>query len=260
MRIVSVCPSNTEIACALGLSDELVALDDDSDFPKEVQHLPRVGKDLQIDAAKVESHAPDLVLASLSVPGMERVVESLRARRLPVLVLDARGWQAILDEIRLVGERTGRTREAREIVESMQSRLSVVAARTRGRPVVPFYFEWWPPGPRMGPIVPTRDTWVNDLAAAAGGRHVFADAPGASMPVDPKDVFARRFDHVFVCWCGTLQRKQSVDRVAGRAGWTELPAVKAGRIHLLDEGVYGRPGPRVVEGAEEMGRILHPDA
>ncbi|HLF22954.1 MAG TPA: ABC transporter substrate-binding protein, partial [Burkholderiales bacterium] len=173
VRIVSVCPSNTEIACALGLQDELVAIDNDSDYPPEVRALPRVGLDLHVNADLVASHKPDLVLASLSVPGMERVVESLRARNLPTLVLDARRWPQILNEIRLVGEKTGREKEAEEVVARMEDRRRAVVARTAGKPIVPFYFEWWPPGPTMGPIVPTTDSWINDIADAARGVHVF---------------------------------------------------------------------------------------
>lgn len=253
MRIVSVCPSNTEIACALGLQDDLVALDDDSDHPPEVQHLPRVGLDLQIDADKVRDLEPELVLASLSVPGMEKVVAELEARRLPVVVLNAKRWAEILDDIRLVGRRTGRPDEAEDVVGAMLERREAVESRTRGTRRVPFYFEWWP----KPLIVPTRDSWINDIAEAGGGVHVFGELAGESKPIEDRAVFERAFEHVFLCWCGTLQRKQSADRIASRPGWESLPAVRAGKVHLLDEGVYGRPGPRVVEGMEEFARLLH---
>src|SRR5574342_66369 len=86
-RIVSLAPSNTEIAFALGLGPQVVGVCDDSDFPKGVEAVTRVGRDLQIDATKVAGLKPDLVLASLSVPGMERCVNAVRAQGLEALVL-----------------------------------------------------------------------------------------------------------------------------------------------------------------------------
>ncbi len=88
MRLVSLCPSNTEIACGLGLGPQLVGVDDWSDWPPEVAGKPRVGSDLTADLDRVAALSPDLVLASLSVPGMERNVAGLAARNLPHIVLD----------------------------------------------------------------------------------------------------------------------------------------------------------------------------
>jgi iron complex transport system substrate-binding protein len=79
LRIVSLTCSNTEIVCGLGCAHMLVGVDDHSDHPAEVvASLPRVGPDLQIDVERVASLRPDLVLASLTVPGHEQVVASLQ--------------------------------------------------------------------------------------------------------------------------------------------------------------------------------------
>ena len=69
MRVISLCPSNTEIMEFLGLTELLVGVDDFSDWPKSIESLPRLGPDLSIDLDQVEKVKPDLVLASLSVPG-----------------------------------------------------------------------------------------------------------------------------------------------------------------------------------------------
>ncbi|MEE2777527.1 MAG: helical backbone metal receptor, partial [Acidobacteriota bacterium] len=86
MRVVSTACSNTEIVCALGLEELLVGVDDHSDYPADVvAELPRVGPDLGVDVEKVVALEPDLVLASLTVPGHEEVVQSLREAGLNVL-------------------------------------------------------------------------------------------------------------------------------------------------------------------------------
>ncbi len=80
MRLISICPSNTELLAYLGLTSQLVGIDDYSDWPTSIQNLPRLGPDLSIRMDEVEALNPDLVLASLSVPGMERNIDQLVKR------------------------------------------------------------------------------------------------------------------------------------------------------------------------------------
>ena len=83
MRVISLCPSNTEIMEFLGLTELLVGVDDFSDWPESIKSLPQLGPDLSINLDLVEQLKPDLVLASLSVPGMEKNIEGLKARKIP---------------------------------------------------------------------------------------------------------------------------------------------------------------------------------
>jgi len=86
MRIISICPSNTELLAYLGLTNDLIAVDDYSDWPQAVLTLPRVGPDLAIRMEEVEQLKPDLVVASLTVPGMEKNIEELERRKLPYII------------------------------------------------------------------------------------------------------------------------------------------------------------------------------
>ena len=102
-RIVSLACSNTEILFALGLGAQVVGVDDWSDFPPQVGGLPRVGPDLGIDMAKVAGLEPDLILASLSVPGMERNIPALERLGVPFLVLDPKSLHDVFGDIERVG-------------------------------------------------------------------------------------------------------------------------------------------------------------
>ncbi len=128
MRLVSLTCSNTEIVWALGCLDWLVGVDDHSDHPPEVARLPRVGPDLQVDLDKVEDLRPDLVLASLSVPGMERVVEGLQARRIPHLVLDPQSLQEVYGDILRVAQALGVVQRGSLVVRAMQQMLARAGA------------------------------------------------------------------------------------------------------------------------------------
>lgn len=114
-RLVTLAPSNAEVVDALGAFDRVFACEDSSDYPASVAKLPRLGPDLDPDLERVAALTPDLVLSSLSVPGMERVVTELRARGIPQVVLAPRSVAEVLDDLRRVGERLGLSARARQV-------------------------------------------------------------------------------------------------------------------------------------------------
>lgn len=257
MRLVSLTPSNTEIVHALGLDDWLVGVDDHSDYPPEVvEPLPKVGPDLQVDMDKVAALRPDLVLASLSVPGMEANIEALEARGLPYIVLNPLSIDDIFNDIALVGEHTGQQARAAALTQSLRGRLDQIAAfaaaSSRERPLRVFW-EWWP----KPLITPGRDSWINDVCALVGAENVFADLEATSAPVEEAAVFDRDPDVVALCWCGTLQRVMDPAKVYEREGWERLRAVKEGRVYALPEELFGRPGPRLIDGVAMLAGLLH---
>lgn len=247
MRIVSLCPSNTEIACALGLGEHLVGLDRSSDWPPEVVHLPRVGPDLAVDVAAVAALRPDIVLSSLSVPGMEQNLEGLDRAGLPHVVVDAQDLDGVYASIRLVGRLFGRGARAEAVVAELRGRLDAVAARAAGLPRrARVLLEWWP----RPVIVPGRRCWTTEMIRLAGGESLFADLDVRSTPVELDAVPPRAPDILLTCWCGVPHERQKPASLALRPGWGELPAVRAGRLYAAEERLFGRPGPRVVEGVE----------
>ncbi|UFJ61637.1 cobalamin-binding protein [Brevibacillus sedimenti] len=256
MRIVSICPSNTEILYYLGLGDQVVGLDDHSDWPDEWQHLPRVGPDLSIDIQKVEALQPDLVVASLSVPGMEKNVEELAARRIPHIVLNPSRIADIPRDILLVGEATGTIQAAERLAQQFAERVEIIrqtAAKQSTRPKL--YWEWWP-----NPIyTPGRDNWLTDVSEIVGGVNVFADFPCANVKATPDMVRERNPDHVCVVWCGIELRRIKPAMITDRPGWGEMDAIRHGHVHLLEEGLYCRPSPRILNGLEHLVKLLYPD-
>ncbi len=250
MRLVSLCPSNTEIAIALGCTDQLVGVDDWSDS-EEVAGRPRVGSDLAADMDRIAALQPDLVLASLSVPGMERNVAALRERGLPYIVLDPETLEGTLESIRLAGDAIGVPERAERVIGELRERIEAAVGRAvSGSPSL--YWEWWP----KPLITPGRDSWITEMSRLAGGRNAFEDLEARSRPVTDADVLGREPDFVLLCWCGTLQRVQRVDAVAKRPGWAELGAVRAGRVFTLPERLFGRPGPLLVDGLELLVDLL----
>ena len=253
-RIVSLCPSNTEIAAALGLLPRLVGVDDYSDFPAAVQGLPRVGPDLAVDLDRVAALAPDLVLASLSVPGMEKNVQGLEERGLPHITLDPHSLAEVWESMRSVGQAAGVP--AATAIEALERRVAAVAARAAGRPRARVYWEWWPK-----PVyTPGGRNWLTDLSALAGGVNCFADHDVDNLRLEPAAAAAAAPEVILVVWCGVHAEKIRLAQVLERPGWEDVPAVRSGQVYILSEGLYCRPSPRLVDGLELLAGILHPEA
>jgi iron complex transport system substrate-binding protein len=253
-RIVSLVASSTEIVCALGLADRLVGLDDFSDYPPEVQHLPRVGRDLEIDVERVATLEPDLVLASLTVPGMERNLPRLEAAGLHYEVVEVHGWSGLWESIRQIGRLCGVSREAEELTRELSRRASEVQRRLTGVPPVRVYWEWWP-----RPLITAgQPSWITTMLELAGGQNCFGDLEQESAVVDPELVRGRDPEAVILCYCGARKRPD-VSGLAQRPGWQTLAAVHSGRLHAVLEPCFGRPGPRLVDGLEELAALLHPE-
>ncbi|EJL40698.1 cobalamin-binding protein [Brevibacillus agri] len=254
MRIVSICPSNTEILYYLGLHEHVVGLDDHSDWPPEWQHLPRVGPDLSIDMERVVALQPDLVVASLSVPGMEKNVEALRERGIPHIVLNPSRIGEIAADIRLVGEATGFHKQAEQLAASFDERIESIRQQTAAfsrRPKL--YWEWWP-----NPIyTPGRENWLTDVSEIAGAVNVFADFPVANVKATREMVQERDPDHICVVWCGIELRRIKPETITSRPEWSDMTAIRQGQVHLLEEGLYCRPSPRILDGLEQLVKLIH---
>ena len=249
MRVVSHTCSNTEIVAALGCGRMLVGIDTDSDFPPDiVAPLPKLGRDLELDVAATARLSPDLVLTSLTVPGHERIVDALRQAGLPMLVIDPIGLDGVYDSVVQVAEALGVLRKGRSLVAQMQASMPPVEPRG-ARPKI--LVEWWP----KPVIAPARLSWVNELVRLAGGVNPFESSDGKSAEIPDADAIAAAPDAIVMSWCGVKEDKYHAHVVARRPGWSEVPAVKHGRIHPVTEAFLGRPGPRLVDGYRAIAAI-----
>ncbi len=250
MRIVSLTCSNTEIVCALGAADLLVGVDAHSDDPPDVvARLPRVGPDLGIDVAKVAALSPDLVLASLTVPGHERVVAELEAAGLPFIAPAPTCLEHVYRDVRLIGERIGRAAQAEALARALEDELGVAAPASGPKVLI----EWWP----KPVIVPGRDSWASDLVARAGGRSVLAHEPVKSRPISDDEARVLDPDVVVIAWCGVPFAKYRPDVVYRRPAWQDISALRTRQVHCISEAYLGRPGPRLIEGLRALREIIH---
>jgi iron complex transport system substrate-binding protein len=287
MRIVSLLPSATEIVCALGLTDRLVGVTHECDFPPAVQQLPKVTRTLipgdassreidrlvrrrietqralyTLDLPTLEALSPDLIVtqALCEVCAVAEDEVQAAARALPgrpvIVNLEPRTLSEVLVAIRQVAA-AANVEEAEKLIGDLQSRIDAVAARTAGisrRPRVAL-LEWLDPLFSCG-------HWSPELVRLAGGVEGLGQEGQPSRTVDWEELLAWRPDVVVAACCGFGVERTLADLplLVSRPGWSRVPAASSGRIYAVDGSHYfSRPGPRLVDSLEMLAHTLHPD-
>lgn len=260
MRIVSLACSNTEIVAALGCADMLVGVDSHSDHPPEVvERLPRLGPDLEIDVEAVARLEPDLVLASLTVPGHETVVEGIELAGLPHMAPAPESLADVYDNVRRIAGALGVPERGEELATRMERELGRGwPDRADERPSVTephrpsVLVQWWPK-PTIGPGAVS---WTTDVMEAAGARNPLGGERHKSRPVPDEEVARLAPDAIVLAWCGVDPAKYRPDVVYRKEAWRDVPAVRNGRVCCVPEAYLGRPGPRLLDGRRELRRIV----
>lgn len=294
-RIVSFLPSATEIACALGLADSLVGITHECDYPPEVRDKPVVVRNVlpiermsqseidravaermheglslyQIDEELLRTLDPDLILTQnlcqVCAPSGNEVSQVIKTlgRTPEILWLTPQSLNEIFDNVRELGSATGRTAEAEQLIAKCEARSKRLTDRLHGvaeRPRV-FCMEWLDPVFASG-------HWVPELVKLAGGVDILGSERGESVRVSWDEVVAAAPEVVVIMPCGfnleqTMKQIWSVfgfQKSEAARAFFELPAVRNGRVYAVDANSYfARPGPRVVEGAELLARLIHPE-
>ncbi|WP_085522891.1 ABC transporter substrate-binding protein [Tuberibacillus sp. Marseille-P3662] len=256
MRIVSICPSNTELLVYLGLTEQIVGIDNYSDWPASIQHLPKLGPDLDIDIDQVESLKPDLILASLSVPGMEKNIERLEERGLPYIILDPQSLDDIADDLLKLGQAVQIEAHAKKIVNRYRYILETyrkLGKTINDQPTI--YWEWWP-----RPVFsPGGVNWLTEMTDIAGGRNLFAEKHTASYKTDWENIVTLDPDYICLIWVGVSHHKVKKEFVLQRQAARQLKAVRRDQVHILEEPYFCRPSPRLLIGLKRIAAILHPE-
>jgi iron complex transport system substrate-binding protein len=248
-RAVSLAPSSTEILFAVGAGSLLVGVDRYSDWPPAAKSIERVGADIDPSLERVLALKPDVVFTAASA-NTAATVEALERLGLPVVVSEVGTLDDVYRDVALLGEAVGRRAQADEVVRTMRARIGAVSARVNALPAVPAVVVVW-----SQPLtVAGGKSHVAELLRAAGGTNIAADSP-QPFPIFSLERVVERAPEVIV-----VGSHADVDPpLQPLRALTSVPAVRNHRIVLIDGDVMFRPGPRLPEGVEALGRALHPE-
>jgi len=289
LRIVSFLPAATEMIFALGLGENLVGVSHECDFPPQAKEKPTVvkpalpldkmslreidesvsarlrnGKSLyQVDENLLRELAPDLIvtqaLCQVCAPSGNEVTQVLKSlpKKPKILWLTPHSISQIFDNILQLGKTTERIAEAEALIANGRARLEKISERTRelkNRPRI-FGCEWVDPIYCCG-------HWVPEMIELAGGIDSIARKGRDSTRTAWDEVLQWAPEIFVVSPCGFNLEKaiEQTPQLFSKPGWRDLPAVKNDRVYAVDANSYfARPGPRVVEGAELLAHLFHPE-
>lgn len=288
-RVVSLIASATETVAALGCADRLVGRSHECDYPASVLELPACS------TAKVDIHAsgteidrqvkqllheavsiyglktdvlnelrPDLIITqsqcevcAVSLKDVERAVCNLISSRPKIVSLEPNGLEDVWTSIRQVAEALGVPERGEELVLRSRQRLDILsrrAAEAANRPTIAC-IEWIDPLMAAG-------NWVPELAEIAGGINLFGEA-GKHSPWMTYEQFVEEDPEVIAimpCGWDIPRSRREMAPLTSRSDWGRLKAVRERRVFLTDGNqFFNRPGPRLVESAEILAELLHPE-
>jgi cobalamin transport system substrate-binding protein len=257
-RIISLIPAVTEMLFAIGAGPQVVAVSSFDRYPPDVTKLQRVGALLDPDVERILSLRPDLVAVYASQSDLRTQLE--RAK-IPVYVYRHAGLADVLVTLTQIGERVGHGREARDLVQSIQARISAVRRRVtdRARPRSLIVFDRETLALR-GIYASGGIGFVHDMVSAAGGDNVFSDVKQQSVQATTELVLTRRPEVILELRGDPVAPDVKAKEIGVWRALTSLPAVRDSRVYFLDDQRTVVPGPRIAEGIELIARTLHPDA
>lgn len=251
-RIVSIAPSNTENAFALGLGEKVVGVSDWDNYPPEVEGIQKVGG-LELNIETILSLEPDLVLAHLTANGS--TYQALRDAGLKVLVLpDATDFESVYGMLRMLGEATGTEQRAEEVIRQMEEARAEVVSRVASLAEEEKRKVWIEIDPML--YTAGSGTFLHDIVTMAGGVNVAAGLQGWPQ-VTEEQVLSWNPDVILITYGDYVEG--AVEVVQSRRAWAQVPAVSQGRIYEVDPDKVTRPGPRLAEGLAEVARALYPE-
>lgn len=256
-RIVSLIPSNTEIAYALGLGEQIVGVSDNDNYPEDVQNKEKVGG-MEFNVEKIISLKPDLVLAhASSAHNSQEGLKQLKDAGINVFVVeDAQSFDKVYDSIQTIGKITGTSDKAEDIVAEMKTKLADIQEKGKTIPddqKVSVFVEV-NPAPQI--YTTGKGTFMDEMLTIIGAKNAAGDQEG--WPQMTEEAVVKLNPDVIVTTYGYYVDK-AVDQVLARKGWENVSAVKNKRVYDVHSDLVSRPGPRLVEGVEELAKAIYPD-
>lgn len=254
-RIVSVSPACTEILFALGLGDKVVGVTEYCDYPEEALEKEKIGTFTTPNLEAIVALNPDLVLATGGVQA--EVLGRMEELGLTVYAVNPTTFDETLATILEVGEITGTTRRAEEIVTDMNQRAVEVArrvnemeARGKARPRAFFeiYYEnnVWTVG---------KGSIISDLIRLAGGENI-GDMESGDYYEFSVEALMSQNPQVYLVGSGSMFEPGDI---TSRPGWDRMDAVRDGRVYVIEENLLYRTGPRLIDGLEAIHAALYPE-
>jgi iron complex transport system substrate-binding protein len=252
-KIITLLPSNTEIAFALGLGERIIGVGEYANYPVEVAKKEKVGS-LELNVEKVLKLNPDLILVSpYHVQQHKEILEKVKAAGIGVVAIaDGTSFEGVYESIRMVAQVTNSTEKAEEIIADMKYRLEAV--KEKAKSVTQKKKVWIEVDNPLFTV--GKDTLLHEMLEYIQATNVAADQKGWSQMTE--DAVLGSQPDVIITTYGSFIDKP-VEGVLNREGWSEIPAVKNKQVYDMNSDLLTRQGPRLIDGSEQLAALIYPE-
>lgn len=252
-RVVALAPSVTEIIFSLGQAHRLKGVTQFSNYPPAAKKIPLVGSYVHLEVERIVALRPDLCIGIKSGNPLA-VVKKLERLGIPVFAVNPEDLGTVAEAVSLIGGVLGAREQARALVRDMRKRIEHVRAqvkKSRRRPGVFFQIG-------IAPIVcPGTRSFIHELIETAGGENLTRGP--VPYPRFSREQVLALAPEVMIITSMARTDPGSFEKIKNHwRTWKDIPAVRTGRIHVVDSDIFDRPGPRMIEGLEILARLLHP--
>jgi iron complex transport system substrate-binding protein len=249
-RVITLAPNLTEVVFAVGAGDRLVGNTTYCDYPEQAKSITKVGDTLHPSLERIIALRPQVVLVS-TASQLEVFTQQLQSQNIAVFVTDPHDLDGVFKSIEQIGKILNHEQQAQALVQSLRERTNAVEQAVKQTPPVRTFYQV-----SAEPLYTAgHDAFVTDLMRRAGGASVTGDVPGAWPKFSNESALAARPDAIILPTGGSMGAANENPAEALR----NSPAVQAGRVYRINDDHLARPGPRAVQGLEEMARSLHPE-
>lgn len=256
-KIVSLMPSNTEIAFALGLGDEIVGVNDYDNYPEEVLEKEKIGG-MDFNVEKIISLQPDLVLAhgGTSMGSSAAGLQQIRDAGITVLVVnDAVNFATVYDSMNMIGTATGKKEEAEKLVADMKEEIENIKSKVASIQAGDKKSVYVEISESPDIMAAGKNTFIDEILHTVQANNIIT-AEGWPK-IDQEAIIASNPDVIITTY--GFYTEDPVKIVTSRNGWQDINAVKNNQVIDVHSDKVTRPGPRLVEGVEELAKAIYPD-
>ena len=256
-RVISLSPSNTEILYAVGAGEALIARDEFSNYPAEAAGLPSIGGSMSdYNLEEIVKLEPDLILAAeINTP---ELVKSLEDLGLTVYYLsNPTDLDGMYELLRQTATLVGTSEQTETLIASLQTRVTAVQEALATVKTQPKVFYELDGSDASAPWTSGPGTFMDTLIQSAGGQNVASDLSSGWAQISQEALLVANPDFIVL---GDAAYGVTAEQVSARPGWGAIQAVKTGAIYPFNDDLVSRPGPRMVNGLEELAKIIHPEA
>ncbi len=288
-RIVSLLPSCTEIICKLGYRKHLVGISHECDYPNSISGLPVLTKarlspegtsieinqsvtDLlqrglsvyDVDASLLKSLSPEIIVTqaqcevcAVSLEQVQEIVSNWTLNQTEIISLEPNTLNEVWLGIDIIAKTMDAPESSSILKSEINERFKLLKDKLKGteqKPTV-LCIEW------IEPIMVAAN-WVPELVGLAGGRNVMSVSGADSNFCSWDEIKQTNPDIIIMMPCGFGIKRtfEDIHYLQNRKGWQELKAVKENKVFVVDGNQYfNRPGPRLVDSAEILAEVIHPE-